>query len=143
MKNFFAFILCTTTLAGFVGCSDDEDKTFDQTSLVGTWYCTYQKWVEDGESWDATYNADGSYYICFDDDSTGYLDSGDDQLLELGGYYSFTYSISGNRIIVMLNNSSREFEDDWTIKSLSDTALELYWADKDYNITCKFVKKAN
>ena len=145
--RFLAITLICATALILSGCSKDdeepEEPVFDNTSLVGTWNCTYQKWIEDGETWDATYAADGSYYIRFNEDFTGNMDSGRDQLMEFGGHYDFTWSVSGNRIVVEIDNW--EENDYWTVKKLSDKELELYWEDweVDYNITCRFVKKIN
>lgn len=140
MKKFFAFLLCAATLAGFAGCSDGDENSAGTALLPGVWYCTYQKWTEDGKTWDASYTASGTYYIRFSTDGTGNLSSGPDELMELGGYYDFTWSVSGKTIHVLLSKGNNEFEDVWEIKKLTEDELTLCWSDSGYSITCNFVK---
>lgn len=142
MKTFrilTGLIIAVLLSISFVSCDDDDDVDVTKKSLVGYWVCTSQKWVEDGESWSSNYDEDDDYYICFDDDFTGYMDSGYDELMEKGGYYSFVWSISGNNILITFTKSGST--DKWQVKAISDKNLELYWKDEDYNITCKFRKE--
>ena len=144
MKTIFKILCCAALIGASAGCTDDKDDGVDANLLVGKWHCTYQKWVEKGEEWDASYNAnDGNYYIRFNGDGSGELDSGIDELLELGGYYEFTWSVSGNTIHAQVAKpGNNPFEDIWQIKQLSEGDLTLYWESDSgsYHITCNLVK---
>jgi len=120
---------------------DDDDVKVKPKSLVGYWQCTYQKWEEDGDVEETTYNdAEGQYYyICFEEGFTGYMNSGRDELMELGGNYSFSWTVSGNKIVAEINYRE-DWIAEWRVNAISNNTLELYWKDDDYNITCKFKK---
>lgn len=136
-NTFIFFLLSILFCATFVACSDDDHEEVAPNSLSGYWHCTNQKWIEDGETEQRTYTDNDPYYICFEDDFTGYMNSGNDQLLELMGYYSFTWSVSGNKIKVKLKN---DWYDTWQIKAITDDTLELCWKDEELSITCRFKK---
>lgn len=136
-KAFTFFLLSILLCTPFASCSDDDHGEVSPVSLSGYWHCTHQKWIEDGETMEKTYTDKDNYYICFEDDFTGYMDSGSDQLLELMGYYSFTWSVSGNTIKVKLDS---DWYDTWQILEITDDTLTLRWKDDDLSITCKFEK---
>ncbi len=58
MKKFLAFLLCAATLAGFAGCSDDDDEGIltSPDALVGKWQLirTVEHYCEDGRWFDVT-----------------------------------------------------------------------------------------
>lgn len=146
-ERYFKFILLAASLIMILaGCGNSDDEVSDDSGnssddgnievsskdLIGYWKCTYQQWIEAGDKWSSTYNEEDQYYICFNEDFTGDLDSEGDQLMEVMGHEYFTWSISGNKI----NTKQHE----WTVKKLTENELVLYWEDGAYNITCNFVK---
>lgn len=147
-KKYFRFMLLVASLIVTIGCSKNEDNISDNSdhstddeeidvssdALIGYWKCTYQQWKEAGEEWHSTYDDTDQYYICFNDDFTGYLDSEEDQLMEVMGYEKFSWSVAGNKIITQQHK--------WQVKKLSENELVLYWEDGEYNITCNFIKNS-
>lgn len=156
--HFFRLILLFATLPMWIACGSD-DNTVDPDKpnqddpdpdnpievvdisaedLVGHWQCITQKWIEAGEKTQSSYDiTKDEYYIQFNDDMTGVLDSGEDQLMEIMGKQTFTWSVSKG--IITFGKSET---DKWYIKEFSDNKMTLYWVDGEYNITCEFKKDA-
>lgn len=115
-----------------------EVKDILAKDLIGHWQCVTQKWVESGDEWQSSYDTKkDDYYIEFNENFTGVLDSGDDQLMEIMNMYTFTWSISKGVI-----SYGTSVTDKWYIKEFSKNEMTLYWADGEYNITCKFKRDA-
>lgn len=152
--RFFRLILVIATLPLWMACGSDDDvidpnkptpdnpdpdkpvEVVDVSAedLVGHWQCVTQKWIEAGEETQSSYDiAKDEYYIQFNDDMTGVLDSGKDQLMEIFRMQSFTWSVSKGVI-----SFGKSETDKWYVKELSDDKMTLYWVDGEYNITCEF-----
>lgn len=115
--------------------SDVTDVTTEK-NLVGHWRCYHQKWVENGDQWKSSYDINkDEYYVQFNADKTGVMDSGEDQLMEIMGKQTFTWSVKNGCIIF-----DNTYIDNWYIKDFSENEMTLYWEDKGYNITSKFKK---
>lgn len=134
-------------------CSNDDDdsgKSSDSSMsvskatnlIVGTWYCEYQQWTENGDTESATYVPSPAYSIQLSNDKSGYMISGSDQLFEIKTYGSkkyFTWNIQNK------NNANYLVTDiyggeEWQINKLTSTSLWMTWKDEGYRIYCKFVK---
>lgn len=112
--------------------------------VFGKWICYYQKWTQDGETSDKSYNTN-EYYIELNSDYTGTIHSGRDELFEVtskGSGKSFVWSLSNGRITAVLSDTRNEI---WTITSLEETELTLQWEDREanYAIIGKFKKDDN
>ena len=146
-KSLFSLTLLSAFLfIGFTSCSDDDDgPSFSKEEIEGYWELTHQQWIEtiDGETdtYDEVYTPSDDYFVYFDESGIGYMDSGSDQIMEVYGYYEFTYSLSGNKINVDFENRSSVV---WTIESVGDDTLTLSWIDKadwgTLKIVCQFQK---
>lgn len=130
---------------GIVSCSDDdEDGNLGSVesvtaNITGVWYCTYQQWTEDGETNSNTYEPSSTYSMRFNADGTGAMQSGSDELFEVGRAHDFTWNINksnGNTYVHTSVYSGQTYK----IEQLSSTSLTMTWTDKDYSIKCKFVK---
>lgn len=129
-----------------VGCSSEDESGSDSSGskdeievtsndLIGYWRCIYQQWVEAGDEWHVSYESN-EYYIQFNNDFTGSVSSGDDQLMEIMGKHNFTWAVSGSKLALNLDRSS--IADEYVIKEFAGNEMTLYWSDGEYNITCKF-----
>lgn len=147
-----AFTLFTVMSSMLAACSSENDldsenpeqenpieaKDVSAKDLIGHWQCTIQKWIEAGDEWQSSYDIKkDEYYIEFNEDFTGMLDSGNDQLMEIMNMHTFTWSISKG--VISFGTSST---DKWYIKEFSENDMTLYWVDGEYNITCKFKRDA-
>ncbi len=147
-KEYFYMLLLIIVSAFNQSCGNDDDITtekgkvsFTPESLVGHWFCIYQKWDDNGHIWDSNYKMNSDYYIIFRDDFTGCTHAGREELMEWGGSRNFSWSVPDKGIIYF-----KEFDERWIVKSISDNELELFWEDIEdngewYRITCKFQKK--
>lgn len=143
---FHKYILIIAILSICIACNSEEDlrnpdnqeiEVVDVSAedLFGHWYCISQKWDEAGSIRQASYDIiKDEYYINFEDDFTGQLRSGEDLLMEIS-QQDFDWSVSNG--IISLGKSKTE---KWYIKEFSENSLTLYWFDKGYNITCKFIR---
>ena len=85
------FLILLTVLMGtflIVSCSSDDDEdggSVENASamLVGSWACIYQEWSEPGDVWSSTYDPSSKYFIQLNEDMSGYMTSGSDQLFEI------------------------------------------------------------
>lgn len=139
------------TVIGLASCSsDDDDETGGQQGsinmdVVGVWYCTFQQWTEDGDTWSSTYEPSSKYMMAFEEDGTGYMKSGSDELFEIGthgieenfNWYAFR---KGGKYWIHEDNRNHDFE----ITSVSSSSLTLTWRAPDsaygYTIVGKFKK---
>lgn len=113
-----------------------EEIDISEKNLVGHWRCVNQKWVEDGEQWESSYDiSKDEYYVQFNADRSGIMNSGKDQLMEIMGKQTFTWSVKKGCIIF-----DNTYIDNWYIKDFSENEMTLYWEDRGYNITSKFKK---
>lgn len=113
-------------------------KDVSAEDLIGHWQCVSQKWVEAGETSQSSYDvAEDEYYIQFNEDFTGQLDSGEDELMEIMHLQEFSWSVSNG--IISFGTSKT---DKWYIKEFSQDSMTLYWVDGEYNITCVFKRDA-
>ena len=154
MKKTSLFALMSVllfTAIGFASCSsDDDDETGGQQGsvnkdVVGVWYCTFQQKTEDGDTWSFTYEPSSEYMMAFEDDGTGYMKSGRNELFEIGthGIKNFNwygYRKSGKNMIHTDVYEGQDYE----ITSVSSSSLTLTWRDPDsaygYTIVGKFIK---
>lgn len=152
-KSFIMLLAYTMLIAFNTACSTDKDEEINSGEvgnsenesvykyLLGEWICCYQYWEEGGISLsqhEAYYNTD-DLSLTFNEDNSGYLKSeGDDELMEVGLSYDFTYRISGQVIYAVLAGNRDE---KWSIISLNEDELSLKWQDGDYFIIAKFVKR--
>jgi len=143
MKKSILFVVISLALITMcVSCGSDDDNSSSSSveelvqsgNLTGTWVCYEQTWHEDGETESRSYSGN-NYYIIFNKDNTGNMNSGSDELMEIGRSHSFRYTLSGNKII-----SDIYGETIWTIVALSNKQLTLKWVDGNYWIECKFKK---
>lgn len=140
-----------STAAVFTSCSSDDDDTGGQLesvnkNVVGVWYCTFQQWTEDGDTWSQTYEPSSQYVMTFDDDGTGYMQCGGDELFEIGchkieNYHWHVYRKYGkNWIQTDVRNRAHDYE----ITHISSTDLTLTWhapeSQYGYTIVGKFKK---
>ncbi len=134
-SNFFLTVISLALITVCVSCSsDDDDVSSNVDNLTGTWICYEQTWHEDGKTWSKSYSGN-DYYIVFNNNNSGSMNSGSDELMEIGRSHSFTYTFTGNNII-----SDIYGETIWMVVSLSDKQLTLKWEDEGYWIECKFKK---
>ena len=151
------FMLFVAMSQAWVSCSSEEDE-FDPDDpnkgggstpvevtdvsaedIVGHWQCYYQKWVEAGEEWESSYDiAKDEYYIRFNEDKTGSLGSGDDELMEIMFMNSFEWYVSEGVIYFGTSDS-----DQWYIQEFTGDEMTLCWIDGEYSITCKFKRYNN
>lgn len=132
-------------------CSDDKDddkgngNSEPQESVIskiaGTWYCTSQLWEEDKEF--SEYKPSRDYSIVLDDDFTGYMISGSDELFQIyiGGHpVPFGWRIITND---KTNYLYVDIEGGWEYRIIKLTANRLTMAklDEVYDIVCEFVKQ--
>jgi len=125
-------------LCALTSCSNDDDDNgkvaITAKNVVGTWICYEQKWVEENH---VSRYSNESYYIIFNDDYTGEMDSDSDELFEIMGGCSFSWNILDNKICANIYG-----EELWTIESLTNSQMTLKWTDEGYlTIICKFKKK--
>lgn len=153
MKKTSLFALMSVllfTATGFASCSsDDDDETGGQQgsvnkNVVGVWYCTFQQWTEDGDTWSSTYEPSSEYMMAFEDDGTGYMKSGGDELFEIStqgikNFNWYSYRKSGKNWI---HEDYRNH--DYEVTSVSSSSLTLTWREPDsaygYTIVGKFIK---
>ncbi len=103
MKKFFAFLLCTATLAGFAGCSDDDDEV-DLAQLIGKWEC-YKDYDGEYDEWDDEYGEGVDLYLLeFRNDGTGACL---DDIHYTGTWRQFTYSVNGNMLYWDIDDKTR------------------------------------
>lgn len=152
MKRLLTWLACAALTLSLGACSDkDDDNGIDPASLVGEWVCTYQQVVEgDGTvSLESAYSAADNYRLLLRADGTGLLvtgNNGGDSLLEWdsGNELPLTYSVSGNEIHAVVYRyglTGTGSDEVYKITSQSETALELYWDEYSYKITCRFIRK--
>ncbi len=148
-KNTFyrmALLLAMPISLFLFSCSDDDDEGYSDNienttaNIIGIWYCTYQQWTEDGETWYEEYTPSSTYSMCFDTDGTGYMNSGSDALFEVGRFHSFNWYISESNGNTWVNTDVYEGES-YKIDQLNSTTLVMTWTDDDYSITCKFERQ--
>lgn len=146
--SFMFTMLLTVLMSSLVitSCSsDDEDggSVDNATSLiVGSWACVYQEWSEDGEMWSSTYEPSSAYFIQLDENMTGYMVSGSDQLFEImtsgkKKYFSWVIKEKGGRNYLVTDIYGGE---EYQINKLNSNSLEMTWEDEGYRIYCKFEK---
>ena len=135
-KSIFFTVISVALIAVCVSCGGDDDQSSSPSveNLTGTWICYQQIWHEKGETESSSYTGN-NYYIVFNKDNTGSINSGSEELMEVRGSRSFKYTLSGNKIV-----SSLYEETIWTIVALSDKQLTLRWVDGNFWIECKFRK---
>ena len=146
--SFMFTMLLTVLMSSLVvtSCSsDDEDRgSIDKATLliVGSWACVYQEWTEAGETWSSSYEPSSKYFIQLNEDKSGYMISGSDQLFEIktsGMKKNFSWVIkekNGRNFLVTDIYSGEEYQ----INKLNSKSLEMTWIDEDYRIYCKFEK---
>ena len=153
MKKLFLTFATLLTVVFMSSCSSDDDNngkgsgsnmsvTEATNLIVGTWFCEYQQWTEDGETWSSTYTPSPAYSIQLSNDKSGYMISGPDQLFEIktnGSKKYFTWNIQNK------NNTNYVVTDiyggeECQINKLTSTSLWMTWQDEGYSIHCKFVK---
>lgn len=149
MQRLFTWLSCAVLTLCACSDKDDNEKGIDPASLVGEWVCTYQQVVEgDGTvSLESTYTPADNYRLLLHADGTGLLVTGNggDSLLEWdsGHELPLTYSVRGSEIhaVVYRRGLSGEGTDEvYKIASLTESALELYWDEYSYKITCRFIR---
>lgn len=131
--------------------SDDEyeSKEGEQSKdinkdVVGVWYCTFQQKSQYGDTWSFTYEPSSEYMMAFEDDGTGYMKSGKDELFEISTHGVANFNWYGYR----KSGKNWIHEDyrnhDYEVTSVSSSSLTLTWRepdpDNDYTIICKFIK---
>ncbi|MBQ0064123.1 MAG: hypothetical protein KBS94_08950 [Prevotella sp.] len=112
--------------------------------VVGVWYCTFQQWTEDGDTWSSTYEPSSEYMMAFEEDGTGYMKSGKDELFEIGTHGIANFNWYGYR----KSGKNWIHEDyrnhDYEITSISSSSLTLTWRAPNsaygYTIVGKFIK---
>lgn len=141
MKWAIACMMALCASVTLMSCSDDDGKVdVSAGEIAGHWICVYQHWVDWGDVYDADYEPDGEYYITLNEDGTGELDSGSDQLMEIWGFMRFTWTVQGNRLLLFDERDWIEEEEVFEVKRLTDNELELCWDDGEVVITCRFVR---
>ena len=149
IKTLFSILLAIMTLGVTIllsACSNEEEipggnQEEVTSNIVGVWYCVYQEWTEDGETDSKTYEPSSAYSMEFNSDGTGYMQSGRDELFEIGcsrGQY-FTYSVSRKDKHNWIHTDVYDGQD-YKVVELSESSLSMTWEDDGYIITCKFVK---
>ncbi|MBO5592611.1 MAG: hypothetical protein J5913_06575 [Prevotella sp.] len=137
-KNMFFTVISMALIAMCVSCGSDDDNENRSSSnaenLIGTWICYEQIWHENGKIESSSYSG-SNYYIVFNTNNTGNMNSGSDELMEIGRGHSFSYTLSGNKIVTDIYG-----ETIWEVVSLNDKWLTLKWEDGGYWIECKFKK---
>ncbi len=119
MKKFFAFLFCAATLAGFAGCSDDDENNVDAALLPGVWRQTAEY-----DGWDDTWEYDDferyPHYMVLNADGTGAkglsspteASSSDDQ---------FVWRCEGSRFVFRYTDGQAERV--WNIEKLTQEEL--------------------
>ncbi len=136
------------------GTSDDETEELPSNineKIIGVWYCIYQQWSEEGPnvkdySESKTYEPSSKYVMAFKEDGTGYMNSGSDELFEIGCHGTqkkfnwYYYSKEGKNWIHTDVYDGQDYE----ITHLSSSSLTLKWSDYEggdaYIIVGKFTK---
>ena len=152
----FCFVTSICLVLVLSACSDDEDEVnsddevsseedtssseFNEEYLLGTWYCVYQEWYEDGETEYSEYEIPSDYYMVFNDDNSGYLVfANEDELFEIGTSKTkepFTWLFISPKLKLWLTD--RNHSEWYTILSLTKSELSMRWSDDGYVITCTF-----
>ena len=147
--SLFFTMLLTVLMSSLVvtSCSSDDDEdggsVDNATSLiVGSWACVYQEWTEDGETWSSSYEPSSKYFIQLNEDKSGYMISGSDQLFEImtsgkKKYFSWVIKEKGGRNYLVTDIYGGE---EYQINKLNSNSLEMTWEDEGYRIYCKFEK---
>lgn len=144
--------MLVTVLLGsivFTSCnSDNEDggSVDNATSMiVGTWYCIYQEWDEDGDINSSTYEPSSRCCIQLKENKTGNMYGGPDELFEIGGTHkNFSWFVQKKKGSNYLFTDVYDGEE-YKINKLNATTLEMTWEDvfeQDhyYRIFCRFVR---
>lgn len=151
-KSILAMMMALVTILGFVSCSSDDEINNVNEKIVGVWYCVYQQWTEKGpnraeDTESETYEPSSKYMMAFEEDGTGYMNSGSDELFEIGCHGS---PKSFNWNVYLKDKKNWIHTDvyggqDYEITNLSSTSLTMKWSDYEdgdvYIIECKFIKK--
>lgn len=151
LSSLVTIVILLFGVTGFSSCSKSDDDDSEEQSqvinkdIIGVWYCTFQQKSQDGDTWSFTYEPSSEYMMAFEDDGTGYMKSGKDELFEIGthGIKNFNwygYRKSGKNMIHTDVYDGQDYE----ITSISSSSLTLTWRepnpDNDYTIVCTFVK---
>ncbi len=152
LSSLVTIVILLFGVTGFSSCSKSDDDDSEEQSqvinkdIIGVWYCTSQQASQYGDTWSHTYEPSSQYMIGFDDDGTGYMNSGRDALFEIwcsSGIKNFNwygYRKNGKNWIHTDVSGGWDYE----ITSISSTSLTLTWRepdpDNDYTIVCTFVK---
>jgi len=120
MKKSFAFLFCAATLAGFAGCSDDDDDKADLSQLIGKWEC-YKDYDGEYDIWNYEYGEGSDIYRYeFRTDGTGARRTDDRNDV----WIPFAYALSGNVLAIV----DQRYEDTEQIRIEKLTSSELILA---------------
>ncbi len=125
MKKFLAFLFCAATLAGFAGCSDDDDDEVDLAQLIGKWEC-YKDYDGEVDYWDYDYGEGINIYRYeFRADGTGartHADQNADQIYLHD--IPFTYTLSGNTLAI-IDDREPDYTQYFRVEELTSSELVL------------------
>lgn len=151
LSSLVTIVILLFGVTGFSSCSKSDDDDSEEQSqvinkdIIGVWYCTFQQKSQDGDTWSFTYEPSSEYMMAFEDDGTGYMKSGKDELLEIGthgikNFNWYSYRKGGKNWIHTDVYDGQDYE----VTSVSSSSLTLTWREpnpaNDYTIICKFIK---
>ena len=114
-----------------------------EATLWGTWYCVYQEWYEDGDTWYSEYDVPSDYYMVFRDDYTGYVVSGRDELFEIGTGKTkdpYTWALTSSSSLRLILTDRGNDKVSLSILELGNEEMTLKFYDSGYRIICEFVR---
>ena len=104
--KFLSYLFVAVLCLGFTSCSDDDDPTFEDSQVIGSWTVTerqgYEKYQGDTDSLDKKYE-DGEWMFVFNNNNKGYQNE--------DGYTStFDWNLKGNQLTMKINSTSETFK---------------------------------
>lgn len=112
LLNWMTILMAAIVSVGFVSCGDDDEKTEDNVSLVGTWRHDF--------------GSNGGYIIKqFNNDNTGYSQEYDPNDGGLRKKHDFTYQYDTSSKHIYRRDSDGS-QETYEVRELTKTTLVLY-----------------
>lgn len=145
LNSLLLLVFAAVVAFSFCGCSDDDDEGGVDKNVLTSCMWVLEKQVDSDNDLNSTYSGTEGGWLNFYTDGTGEIVYGtkgkQDEIMEWGangnGSHSFAYTISGNSILIVSDDSANSTHK-WQVVSISKTTMVLRWTDEDYSITCTF-----